>query len=179
VAGGALAATQALGKDDEGTAAGDTFTGSLSGILTRVITSRNAPANTCTITRQVAGTVRLKLDGSSSASAVSGIIEINATDIVATQTCTGPTSQGSFVGTVQVSGPPSAIRGVDTRTDTRAQSGGEIINATNTVTFEGVLSGNTVTGTLKYEGRSVSTGGGGGPVDEASSGQFPVTLTKP
>ena len=78
-----------------------------------------------------------------------------------------------------MSGPPSAIRGVDTRTDTRTQSGGEIINATNTVTFEGVLSGNTVTGTLKYEGRSVSTGGGGGPVDEASSGQFPVTLTKP
>lgn len=40
------------------------------------------------------------------------------------------------------------------------------------------MNGNAITGTIKYEQKSVSTGGGGGPVDQAATGTFSVTLTK-
>lgn len=40
------------------------------------------------------------------------------------------------------------------------------------------MSGNPITGTMKHDEKSESTGSGGGPVDEASTGTLPLTLTK-
>lgn len=90
----------------------------------------------------------------------------------------GPTSSTQFAGSTAISGPPSAIRGSDTRNESNPGPGGETIQGTTAILFEGSLSGNIITGTLKFEQRSVSSGGGGGPVDQAASGTFPLTLTK-
>ena len=43
-------------------------------------------------------------------------------------------------------------------------------------TFEGSISGDTATGTFKYEQTSLSTGGGGGAVEQIAIGTFTVTL---
>ncbi|HWI19467.1 MAG TPA: hypothetical protein VNT81_17055, partial [Vicinamibacterales bacterium] len=134
VAGGAVAASQVIGKDDDDS--GNPFTGSFAGTLTSVVVSRNFPANTCSIVRQVNGTATLRLD-TNTASAVSGSIEVSGTDTVVSQTCSGPTAGGAFAGKATVSGTPSAMRGSETRTDTRTQAGGETITAVITFSFEG------------------------------------------
>jgi hypothetical protein len=175
VAGGAVAATQVVGKDKEG-AGEDKFAGSFSGTLISTVTSRNN-GQSCTITRSVNGTATLRLTVNT-ASSVSGEIELNGTDVVVSQTCNGPVSNGGFVGLAAVSGTPSSMRGSDTRTDSMPGTSGETIQSTRALLFEGTLSGNSVTGTLKVEGRSTTTGGGGGPVDGVLLGTFPVTLTK-
>jgi hypothetical protein len=177
VAGTAVAATQVVGKDDEEGGTGNNFTGSFSGTITSVIVSRNVPGNGCTITRAVSGTATVKLD-TNTATAVGGSIEVTGTDTVVSQNCAGPIQNGAFAGRATISGSPSAMRATETRTDSRTQGGGETISSTSTFLFEGVLSGNTISGTIKHDNKSVSTGGGGGPVDESSSGSFPVTLTK-
>jgi len=176
VAGSAVAATQVLGKsEEEGKAA---YTGSFSGTITSVTTSRNFPANTCTITRSVTGTATLKLDVST-ASSVSGQIEVTGNDSVVAQTCNGPTVQnGGFAGKATVSGSPSSMSGSEVRTDTQTMPTGETITSNGTFSFQGSLSGNTITGTIKHDEKSVSTGGSGGAVDEAASGTFPITLNK-
>jgi hypothetical protein len=175
VAGGAVAATQVAGKDEDED--GIRFEGPVSGTITSVITSRNFPSNTCTITRQIAATARLILETNTTTS-VSGILDINGTDSVVVQSCPGANTGGNFGGAIPVSGTQASIRGSETRDDTRTQAGGETITSVRTFAFDGSLNGNTATGTIKHEGRSVSTGGGGGPVDESSSGSFAVTLTK-
>lgn len=176
VAGGAVAASQVIGNDDE-SGGSNAFTGSFSGTITSVIVSRNAPGNACTITRAVNGTATIKLD-TNTASAVAGSIEVTGTDSVVAQNCAGPTASGAFSGKATITGTQSAIRATETRTDSRTQAGGETISSVNTFTFEGVLSGNSISGVIKNDEKSVSTGGGGGIVDQASSGSFPVTLTK-
>lgn len=174
VAGGAVAATQVLNKEKD--AGDDSFTGSFSGTIVSTLVSRNTGL-TCTITRTVNGTATLKLTANT-ASAVSGELELTGTDVVVAQSCNGPGQSSNFSGRIAVSGPPSSLRGSETRSDTQPGATGETIQATRTFLFEGTLSGNTVTGTLKHEGRSVATGGGGGPVDETSVGNFPLSMTK-
>lgn len=177
VAGGALAATQVLGKDEETTGA-DVFTGSFSGTITSVVVSRNQPGNSCTITRAATGTIKLTLD-TNTASTITGHIEVVGTDTVVANTCGGDVrTGGGFNQQATLTGSPSAIRATQTRTDTQNMSGGEVITSTSTFLFEGSLSGNTISGTMKHDSKSTATGGGGGPVDEAAMGTFPVTLTK-
>lgn len=176
VAGGAVAASQVVGNEDEDR--GATFSGSFTGTITTLVQSRNVPANTCTITRQVDATVTLTLE-TNTAAAVSGRLDVNGSDVVVSRNCPGPSeSGGGFGAFAAVSGTPSSIRGEQVRTDTNTQPGGETIVATDKFSFEGSLSGTTVSGTIRFQTTSVSTGGGGGPVDAMSSGTFPVTLTK-
>jgi hypothetical protein len=172
MAGGAVAATQVINKDG----GGDTFTGSFSGTIVSTLVSRNS-GNTCVITRSVTGTATLKLDVNT-ASAVNGVIEVTGTDAVVSQTCVGPVSNGPFAGRTAVSGTPSSIHGSQTRSDTQTLSTGETIQSASAFYFDGAFSGSTITATLRHEERSVSSGSGGGPVDEASAGTFPITLTK-
>jgi hypothetical protein len=177
VAGGAVAATQVVGKDDKASGP-ETFIGNFSGTIVSTLISRNSPNNTCTITRAVSGTATIKLDVNTSSN-VGGGIEVSGTDSVVSQTCSGPVVTGNrFSGFATLSGTPSSIRGSQTRNETQTMPTGETIQSQSTFTFQGSLSGNTITGTIAHDEKSVSTGGGGGPVDEASSGTFPVTLTK-
>ena len=178
IAGGALAATKAASGDEganEGP--GNAFTGPFSGSLVSTIVSR-VSGNTCTITRVITGTAKVALDVNTT-SAVSGRLEVTGSDTIASATCVTPANPPTqFDRTAALSGTPAAIRGSDTRNDSRTQAGGETINATLTFAFDGSLIGNTITGTMRYEEVSVATGGGGGPVDQKASGTFPVTLTR-
>jgi hypothetical protein len=174
VAGGAVAATQIAGKEDD--SGSGTFTGSFSGPIVSTLVSRNS-GNTCTINRSVSGTATLNLDRNDGTN-VSGRIELQGTDNVASANCPVQNPSTQFVGTTTVTGTQTAFGGSETRTDTNSGAFGETIQATTTVSFEGSLNGTTVTGTLNYDQKSVSSGSGGGPVDGVASGTFTLTLTK-
>lgn len=174
VAGGALAATQVVSKEEE--AGEDKYSGSFSGTIISTVTGRIS-AQSCTITRSVNGTATLRLTTNTD-TAVSGEIEVTGTDVVIAQSCNGPVGSGGFAGRTAVTGTRSSMRGSDTRTESQSQAGGEVIQSTRTFLFEGAFSGNAITGMLKHDERSVSTGGAGGTVDEASQGTFPITMTK-
>jgi hypothetical protein len=176
VAGGAVAATQVARKDEDGAGGPDTFSGSFSGTITRTLVSRNTGV-ACTFTRTVSGTATVRLTVNTPAS-VSGDIEVTGTDTVVSQSCPGTAASTSFPGRASLSGTPSSIRGSDSRSDTMTMPTGETIQSTRTFAFEGVLSGNTITGTIAHDEKDVSSGLGGGPIDGAASARFPVTLSK-
>jgi hypothetical protein len=174
VAGGAVAATQIAKSEESGDS--NTFTGSFSGPVVSTILSRNA-GNSCTISRSVTGTAILKFDRNDGTN-VSGRLEVQGTDTVVSAGCPVVSPSTPFSGSTTVTGTVTAFRGSESRSETGAGVSGETIQSTSTMFFEGSLSGNTVTGTLKHEQKSVSTGGGGGPVDQAAAGTFALTLTK-
>jgi hypothetical protein len=174
VAGGAVAATQLAGKNDED--GSHTFAGSFSGPLVSTIVSRNS-GNACTINRSVTGTARLELDTSTAAN-VSGRIHLDGTDTVVSSSCPVVSASTPFAAATSVTGPPSGFRGSEPSTGTSTGVSGDTIVGTSTLFFEGSLSGNAVTGTLRWEQTSVSTGGGGGPVDQSATATFTVSLTK-
>ncbi|MBY0497572.1 MAG: hypothetical protein K2Y23_25485 [Cyanobacteria bacterium] len=173
VAGGAVAATQVMGKDE---ASRNNFTGTMSGPVVSTIVSRNS-GNTCTVNRSVTATVTLKLD-TNTATSVSGRLEVQGTDSVVSAGCPVTNQSAPFSGATAVTGTPSNFRGSETRNETGAGVGGETIQGTTTMVFDGSLSGSTVTGTIKWEQKSVSTGGAGGPVDQLANGTFSITLQK-
>jgi len=175
VAGGAVAATQVAKGDDEGPAS-NTFSGSFSGPLVSTFVSRNS-GGTCNINRSVTGTATLRFDRND-ATNVSGRLEVQGTDTVVGGTCPVTTLSTMFNGTTAVTGTPTLFRGSEARSETGTGIGGETIQGTSTFFFEGSLSGNVVTGTIKYEQKSVATGGAGGPVDQAATATFPISLTK-
>lgn len=176
VAGGAVAATQVAGNSDDNKNV-DTFTGSFSGTINETVVSRNT-GQTCVITRAVTATATLKLSTNEPGS-VNGDMQISGTSTVtSTQGCPTPNSTNPFGGSVTVSGSQSSMRGSSSNTSTQAGANGETITGTSVVKFDGAMSGNTVNGTLGFDQKSQSTGGGGGPVDSQQSATFPVTLTK-
>ena len=175
VAGGAVAATQIAKKEDEG-GGNDTFTGSFSGPLVSTLVSRNS-GNTCTITRSVTGTATLKFDRNDGTN-VSGRIDLQGTDSVVSATCPVVSQTTQFGATTTVTGTHAVFRGSESRNDTGTGVGGETITGLSTMFFEGSLNGNVVTGTMRYEQKSVATGGAGGPVDQAAAATFALTLTK-
>lgn len=174
VAGGAVAATKVAGGGDDDS--GNPYTGSFSGTLVSTLVSRNS-GFTCTVNRTITGTAKITLD-TNTATNVSGRLEMDGTDVVASSSCNVQSVTTKFGGTTAVSGPPSSIRGTETRTENGTGFQGESIQGTATILFEGSLNGNTITGTLKYDQRSVSTGGSGGTVDQTALATFPLTLTK-
>ncbi len=174
VAGGAVAATQVVRKGEDG--GGNTFSGNFSGPLVSTIVSRNS-GNTCTINRAVAGTARLELD-TNTATSVSGRIHVDGTDTVVSSGCPVVSPLTPFAAMTPVSGTPSSFRGSDSRNETSSGVMGESIQSTHTMSFEGAISGSTVTGTFRWEQKSVSTGGGGGPVDQAATATFTISLSK-
>ena len=174
VAGGALAATQIADKV-AGKGAGKTeYAGSFSGTIINVITTS---VSACTYTRSVSATARLRLEGDSN---LQGTFEHTGTDTVIASTCTVPATPPAFVGGVEVSGPPSRLSGRNAIVfPTGTGMDGGTINGEQVLTFEGSLSGDAVTGTLKYETRTQSTGGATpGGIQAVATGTFTVTLQK-
>jgi hypothetical protein len=174
VAGGAVAATQVVKSDENGDSA--PFTGTFSGPLVNTIVSRNS-GNTCTMNRSVTGTATLTFDRNDGTS-VSGRLRVDGTDTVVSSSCPVISPSTPFAATTTVTGTTTVFRGSEARSETNPGTNGETIQSTHQLFFEGSMSGNTITGTIKYEQKSVSTGGGGGPVDQAATGTFPVTLTR-
>lgn len=175
LAGGAVAATQVAKKDDEGGGNG-AFSGSLTGTTSTTVVGRNS-GQTCTITRSISGTVTFRTR-SNDPSNVSGDLEMNGTATVTAATCAVVNQTNPFGGTLPVSGTQTALRGNASNSNTSSGVSGEVITGTQTLLFDGSMSGNSVTGTLKIEIKAVSTGGGGGPVDSLESGTFSLSLTK-
>jgi len=172
VGGGALVANQ-VAKEDE-----PDIPNSFSGPFTGQIVSTIVGATTCVITRAVTGTMKLEFD-TRTASAVSGRGEVSGTDAVISQTCSGETPEsGMFREMFAISGSPSSFGFREQRTETRPANFDptQTVTSTTVISFQGVLSGAVVTGTLSYEERSESVGGRGGIVRESATGTFPVTL---
>lgn len=176
VAGGAVAATQVAKKDDASGGGSNVFTGNFTGPIVSTLVSRNS-GSTCTINRSVNATATMRLD-TNTATSVSGRLEMTGTDTVVSANCVTNVTATGFAGMITVSGSPSSIRGTETRTDSSTGPQGEAIQGTTAILFDGSMSGNTITGTIKFEQRSAATGGGGGPVDQVANGTFAVTLTK-
>ena len=174
VAGGAVAATQVAKKDEEG--GGGPLTGAITGTTSTTVVGRNS-GQACTITRAISGTATFRAR-SIDPSNVTGEIEMNGTATVTAATCTVVNQTNPFGGTLPVSGTQSSLRGSASNSNTSNGANGEVITGTQTLLFDGSMSGNSVTGTLKVEIKAVSTGGGGGPVDSLESGTFSLTLTK-
>ena len=175
VAGGAVAATQIAKKDDEG--GSGPFTGPFTGTTSTTVVSRNS-GQSCTITRSISGTITFRAR-SNEPTSVSGDLDLNGTATVTATTCTVVVNQTNpFGGTLPVSGTQSSLRGSASSSNTSSGANGEVINGTQTLLFDGSMSGSSVSGTLKVEIKAVSTGGGGGPVDSLESGTFSLTLTK-
>lgn len=177
VAGGAVAATQVVNKDDGETRRNEeVFSGPMNGTLANTIVSRNS-GSVCTISRAINATAKLILDVNTPTS-VSGRIDMNGSDSIVSQTCQVLSSPSMFTATADISGTQASIRGQRGDSGTNAGPNGESIQTTTTVTFEGSINGSTVTGTVRFDQKGVSTGAGGGPVDSTTTGTFPVTLQK-
>jgi hypothetical protein len=174
VAGGAVAATQVAKKDDEG--GSGPFTGPFTGTTSTTVVSRNSGQN-CTITRSISGTITFR-SRSNEPTSVSGDLDLNGTATVTATTCVVVNQTNPFGGTLPVSGTQSALRGNASNSSTSSGVSGEVITSNQMLLFDGSMSGNSVTGTLKIEIKAVSTGGGGGPVDSLESGTFSLSLTK-
>jgi len=177
VAGGAVAATQ-IGKKDEEEQPGakNIFSGSFAGTTSETVIARNT-GQACTISRSVNVTTTLRLE-TNEPSNVSGDLEMNGTSTVTATNCVSIVPSNAIGGSLHVSGSQASVRGTDSRTNITNGANGEVITATQTLGFDGSISGNTATGTLKFEVKATSTGGGGGPVDNLQTGLFSITLTK-
>ena len=170
VGGGALVATQVVKKEETGPS-------SFSGPFTGQIVSTIVGVATCVVTRAVTATMQVTLD-SQSATAVSGKGEFSGTDAVISQTCSGPTSTGSFRQAFTLTGSPSSLSFRESRTTTGPAEfdATQTVTSTTNVSFQGSLSGGVITGTLTFDEKSETIGGRGGIVRESASGTFPITL---
>jgi hypothetical protein len=162
VAGGAVAATQVVGKEEkDGVAAGtapagpsvEVYNGSFSSqiVLPISFTTPQGIPGSCSRTRSVTGTMRIELDSNHATGTAR--MQVSQTDISVTGTCilAGMTnfSVGEATRTT-VSGGPSALSFTHTA---------PIGNETDSVEYTGSLSGNTISGILRLT--IVMTGGGG------------------
>ncbi len=171
VGGGALVATQVVRKDEE--PAKSAFSGPLTGQIVSTVVG----GFTCVITRTITGTMKINLDAQS-ATSVSGRGEISGTDAVSSQTCDGPTHTDMFSNSFAITGTPQSLGFRDQQTETRPADfdPSQSVTATRLLSFQGVLSGGVITGTLVFDERSETIGGRGGIVRETAAGTFSVTL---
>ncbi len=170
VAGGAVAATQIA--DKVGGNGGQQFNGTFSGTISGVMLSRGG-ADSCNFTYSVSAEAHLKFEQVTDTS-VNGKFDYAGTQSLTAATCSNPPGIPSFIGEANpLSGAPSSFSGKTTITAPPGSVTGE-----NTYAFQGSISGNTATGTFKYEQRSFSPGDGGGSVTVTASGTFPITFTK-
>ena len=159
VGGGALAATQVAGKSDDDSDSGNGFeiyNGTLAGQITVASITGN-----CTRTRSINGTITLQLNTGGATGTAR--MQVNQPEVSVAGNClAGPTVMFSVVD-APVTGGPSAL------TFTSLQ----LIGAENAeVTFNGSLSGNSVTGTIDL--RMIGQSGGGG----TGSTRMSVTLSR-
>ena len=173
VAGGAVVATQVA--DRVGGGGKTEFTGSFSGTITGTFTG----GGNCTYSRSVTATARLAFDEFSD-SVVRGEFNFTGAQRVIASTCPMP-GPADIGGKVDLTGSPARFGGRNVFTGPNNNPGGspgEIINGSQTLTFEGSINGNTATGTFKLEENSVSVGGPGGRIDQQGAGIFTITFQK-
>ena len=169
VGGGALAATQVVGKgsDEEPVAA---YTGSLTGqlIFTTLAVNPQGQQTSCDRTQAVTGSMTIEMrEGNATGIAR---MEVSQSEVSLTGQCIPSTQTASFtLRDVAVSGGPSAL------TFTAPSSSG---NTTNTVVFNGSLSGNTITGTARISIVQQGTGTTGTNASGSGSTTLQVTLQK-
>jgi hypothetical protein len=177
VAGGAVAATQVVKKDE-----GDRrqrFSAAVTTTLVDTLT-RSATGQVCSTTRSIAGSLNLELN-MDDPNNFRGQVWLDATVTAMSTTCPGGTLGATFpFGTrADVSGPPSALRGGGTNNYTGTGINGEVITGTQATSFEGSVSGSSATVTLRLDIRSQSPGvNGGSPVEGVGSVTISRTLTK-
>lgn len=152
VAGGAVAATQVAGKSDESSGSTTPFTGSLSGQLAYTSVST---ASTCVRTQALTGTVRIQMTKENS----SGTAEVQVTQ---TETSlSGPCSPAG-VSSFGIPNVPVTVNGSSITFTGNSVNG----VTTNTVKFDGQISGDSITGTLAIDiaaaGDGVATPRGNG-----------------
>lgn len=173
VAGGAVAATQIAERASE-----LRFSGTFSGTLTGNFISRNG-ADTCSFTRAVTGSAHMKFEEHSDSSLRGKFEYDGGTGSLTSNTCGNTFTMPNFVGEVGLSGSPSRFSGRQViNPPSTSPRPGETITGEHIYTFEGSISGDTATGTFKYEQKSLATGGGGGDVQQFEVGTFTITFQK-
>jgi len=161
VGGGAVVATQVTKKGGDDPNSFDGYRGSFSGPFVFVNTG---PASTCTFNRTMTGTLTIDLKQNGTGTArLSGTM----TGTSASGTCIPESSRGFSVPDGAVTGGPSAI------TFTTSNSN----LPQTTATFNGSLSGSTITGQLTIE-ETTQTSTGGQTFNGRGTGTASVTLTR-
>ncbi len=180
VAGGAVAASQLV--DSSGGSGDSIFSGTISGSIV-ANPGNGGPTSTCSYVRSASASAELKFEDFSDSS-VRGKFAYEGTDTVTSTSCptnsTVPTPP-SFIGQVDLTGTPSRFSGRNVfATPTGTGVDGGTTTGEHVYTFEGSISGNTATGTFRYEQKSQSAGGGGGggTVQQQAVGTFTITFTK-
>jgi len=161
VGGGAVVATQVTKKGGDDPDAFDGYKGSFSGSFVFV---NSGPASTCTFNRTMSGnlTIDLKQNGTGTAR-LSGTM----TGTSASGTCIPEGSRGFSVPDGAVTGGPSAITFTTSNNDLPQTK----------ATFNGSLSGSTITGQLTIE-ETTQTSTGGQTFTGRGTGTATVTLTR-
>ena len=173
VGGGALVAAKAVGGD-AGPTSGN-YSGPLSGQFISTITSPGA--TTCVITRNITGTMTMKIEQASGGGAITGTATMEGTDVVVAQTCAGEFVSVSFNRQAPVTGSGTAIEFRKESTNTGPGPSGSNATVTTTVVtaFTGTWSGGVVTGTLIVTDSS-TIDGPTFPSRSTGTGTYPVTL---
>jgi hypothetical protein len=172
VAGGVVAAKEVVDKVGGELKFEGSFTGTISGTFTN-------PFNTCTYSKSVSATARLRFPEHSDSS-VNGVFDYEGTETLIASTCPGSFAGGQFIGEVEpLTGSPSSFSGskVFPGPPTTGQSG-ETITGQHSYTFQGSINGDTATGTFNYEETSLSQGLNTGSVSQLGKGSFPITFHK-
>jgi hypothetical protein len=166
VGGGAVAATTVAKKSDEG--GGGNFDGYHGSFTGPYVFTNTGPASTCVFNRTVSGTMNMDLRTDRSGGAVR--LQGTITEISAGGSCIPSTAPVNFsVADITANGGPSNLSFSVTRT--------VAANSTETWSFSGSFTNNTVTGTLTFEQRQ-QTSTGGSTFTGVGSGSFPATLTR-
>ena len=168
VAGGALAATQIAEKSEDAAAETRDFTGSFSGTITGIVSSA---LTNCGFTRAAAAQARLHFDEHTESS-VRGTFSYEGSDTVTSNTCPAGVTPPQFIGRVDFTGTPSRFSGQNNFAVQSAEAPGEHVYQ-----FEGSLSGETATGTFKYE-QKFATQGSAGPINTVATGSFTITFRR-
>jgi hypothetical protein len=171
-AGGAVAATQLGDKQGGGESR---FEGTLTGTLNGTFSSS---AQSCTYSRSINGTARLKFRDFSDSNA-NGEFEWEGTSTLISATCPDqrPTD---FRGALPVSGSPASISGNQTVAGPPGTGQtGETITGQTTLTFQGSTSGDTASGTFTFRESSVARGGNLiAEVNQLGTATFSITFRK-
>jgi hypothetical protein len=167
VAGGAVAATQVVGKSEEDEGTGfDPYTGSFSGqvvILISFTTPEGVPGS-CTRTRAMTGTMTIDLNADNATGTVR--LQSVQNEIGVTGTCLPGTTVNLSIPGQPVTGGPSELTFTHTATFGSAE--------TDVLTFKASHSGTTITGTLRLDITDTS----GSRSSGVGSTTMPVTLQK-
>jgi hypothetical protein len=183
VAGGAVAATQLAGRDEDGGNAseGTTYTGTFSGqFLYNTTTSSTTGSTTCVSTRSINGTLKITLRAGNTDGRAEMSGSRQEVSISGGSTCSPQTGTLSLAVNEAVTGGPSNLTFVNESSGTSpTPNGGGSVTVTETTKFLGSLSGGVITGMLGFEslGRGMNNVNGTiTTISNTGSASFPITL---